>query len=340
MTLVKDIPKVDLHVHLEGTITPTMARHIAEKNKLRMPPMLLKVTSGHFTWPDNGTPQDALVSFLKVYDEATMVMRTEEDYTTITYDYLQRTAREGCIYAEIIISADHGRMIGLTYKEMVNAIAKGCEQAKKKYGIETRLLSACVRHFGPQRALDVAAETKAYKHPLVTGFTMAGDENTHKAADFLPAFEASGLANRNAHAGEAAGPQSIRDVMTHLKVRRFGHMVRAVEDEALIEELKAVNAVPEVCVSSNIALKIYDSYTTHPLRKLFDYGFKITLGSDDPSFFGTSIGREYRLAHENCKFKEEEMMQITRNALEEAFVDEETRGRLLSKLEPKKVKKA
>jgi adenosine deaminase len=260
-------------------------------------------------------------------------MRGAQDYTDVTYDYLKRSADEGCIYAEITISADHGTMVGLTYPQMLDAIAKGYEKAKAETGIEMRLISTCVRHYGPEGALKVGQLTKQNPHPLVTGFGMAGDETAFTIADFKPAYDASGLHYRTAHAGEATGPETVRQARDILKVRRFGHMVRAIEDPALMDEQKAINAVPEVCVSSNMALKVFKDYKSHPLRKFFDAGLKVTLGSDDPTFFRTSIGREYQIAQEKFGFTEKELVKLSRNAIEEAFVDDATRGKLLQRLE-------
>jgi adenosine deaminase len=123
--------------------------------------------------------------------------------------------------------------------------------------------------------------------------------------------------------------------METLDLRRFGHMVRAIEDQKLIKDLVAVNAVPEVCITSNIVLKVFNDVAAHPLRRMFDAGLKVTLGSDDPSFFRTSIGKEYQIAKEQLGFTDAELLKISRNAIEEAFVDEKTRKKLLKKLTPK-----
>lgn len=319
------VPKVDLHVHLEGTITPEMVVRLAGRNAIPVPEDLIE----NNRFRSGGD----LPAFLKAYDAATGVMKTAADYTDITHDFLKRAAFEGCIYAEITISADHGAMAGLSYPEMLEAIAAGYEKAEKETGIEARLISTCVRHYGPAAALNVGRLTRDHPHPLVTGFGMAGDENAYTPADFAPAFDASGLSSRTAHAGEAAGPDSIRAAREALKVRRFGHMVRAIEDPLLMQELKAAGAVPEVCVSSNLALGVFRDYAAHPLRKFFDAGLKVTLGSDDPAFFNTSIGREYALAREIFGFSEEELLRVSKNAIEEAFIDEDARRRLLAKLE-------
>jgi len=333
MADISKLPKVDLHVHLEGTITPAMVRKLAAKNGLEIPEGLFDAGGENFHWPDDGTPAGALIGFVEAYDKATSVMRGAEDFEAVTYDYLTRSAAEGCIYAEPIISADHGLMAGLTYPEMMAAITAGYERAKRETGIEARFIATCVRHYGAAAAIRVAEITRDNPHPLVTAFGMAGDENAGTVADFKAAYDIAALPHRNAHAGEAAGPDSIRAARELLGVRRFGHMVRAIEDAALIKEQLEINAVPEVCVSSNLCLKVYPDYASHPLRKFFDAGLKVTLGSDDPTFFATSIGREYQIAHDHFGFTEAELLQISRNAVEEAFCDEETRARLMQKIE-------
>ncbi len=331
---IPPVLKADMHVHLEGTITPAMVEKIARRNNIAVPAGLIR--NGKFTWADDGTAAGNLKGFVQAYDDATGVMKCAEDYTDITYDYLKRSADEGCIYAEIFISVDHGKMVGLAYPEMLAAIAKGYEKAKVETGMEARFISTCVRHYGPEAALRVAKITHDNPHPLVTGFGMAGDENAYTVADFKPAydaaFDAAALPFRTAHAGEAAGPQSVRDARDILKLRRFGHMVRAVDDPALIAEQKKINAVPEVCVSSNLALRAFKDYAAHPLRKFFDAGLKVVLGSDDPAFFNTGIGKEYAIAKEEFAFSDAELSRITRNAIEEAFIDDATRAKLLAKL--------
>ena len=329
----RDVAKADMHVHLEGTITPAMVRKIAARNGVSVPADLFDITGERFYWPDDGTAAGALKNFVQAYDLATSVMRTAQDYTDITYDYLCRSAAEKCIYAEIIISADHGAMVGLSYPQMLAAIEAGYLRAKSETGIEMRLISTCVRHYGAEAALRVAQITRDHPHVLVTGFGMAGDENAGTVADFAAPYDLSGLKFRNAHAGEAAGPKSVRAARDILNVRRFGHMVRAIEDVGLMSELVALKAVPEVCVSSNLVLKVYPNYAAHPLRRFFDIGLPVVLGSDDPTFFQTSIGREYQIAQEEFGFSDAELKQLTRHAITEAFLpDPQIRQRLLENI--------
>ncbi len=326
------LPKADMHVHLEGTITPDMAKKIAARNGVELAPDIVNAACETFQWVSDGGAAQSLVGFLKAYDAATSVMKQPQDYSDITYDYLSRVALEGCIYAELTISADHGAMVGLSYPEMLDAISIGIERAKNESGIEARMISTCVRHYGAAAALHVGQVTAQYPHPLVTGFGMAGDENAGTIADFKPAFDAAGKLGRTAHAGEASGPDTVRQARDILHLRRFGHMVRAIEDGNLMRELQSIRAVPEVCVSSNMALKVYPDYASHPLRRFFDMGLKVVLGSDDPSFFGSSIGQEYQIARDHFGFNTNELLRLTRHAIEEAFIDDATRQQLLKKL--------
>ena len=320
-------------MHLEGTLTPQMVKQLSDKNSIAVKDGLITPDGQSYHWEDDGTAQGGLIAFVNAYDDACAVMKTAQDYTDITYDYLIRAGHEGCIYVEFGISADHGAHLGLTYVQMVDAITAGCDKAKAETGIEARLISTCVRHYGAEASRKAGEITAANPHPLVTGFGMAGDENAGAVVDFKPAYAAAGNLKRTAHAGEAAGPDSVRAARDVLGCRRFGHMVRAVEDQQLWDELVAIKAVPEVCVSSNLFLKVYPDYKSHPLRRMFDSGLKVALGSDDPTFFRTSIGREYEIAQTEFGFSDAELLQLSRNAIEEAFVDETTRATLLAKID-------
>lgn len=326
------LAKADMHVHLEGTLRPEMMKRLAARNGVAIPSGLLDAEGDHFRWDSTGSARDSLISFVNAYDEAASVIKTAQDFTDITYDYLARAAGEGCIYSEITISADHGHAAGLSYPEMIAAIEAGCDQAKQETGIEARLISTFVRHYGATKCLNVGRETAAHPHRLVTALGIAGDENAGSFADFAPAFKAAGLKNRTIHAGEAAGYESVLDAIKTLSPQRIGHGVRLIESTAAMQQVKDANITLEVCVASNLAMRVFNDTAAHPLRRLYDFGLKITLGSDDPAFFGTSIGQEYTTAHEKFGFTLQELHGITRTAIDSAFVDDATRRRLHARL--------
>jgi adenosine deaminase len=310
---VDAIPKAELHVHLEGTATPDLVRRLAARNGVSLPEGLFR-DDETFAWTD-------FLDFLKAYDMAASVIRTGEDYRDITYEYLSACAAEGAVYVELIASLDHGAAVGLPDDEHVAGIAQGIDDAYAEHGIVGRILSSCVRNFGVPAAEDVARRTLALDHPYIVGWNMGGDEAGFPAEDFARAFATVAEAGLgcSVHAGEHAGPESVRAAVALPGVVRISHGVRAVEDPALVDELAARGIVLEVCPTSNVVLKVYDDYASHPLPALRAAGVPVTLGSDDPPYFGTSIGHEYAVAQERLGCSAEDLCSITDTALDAAF---------------------
>ena len=312
-TSVAEIPKAELHVHLEGTARPALVRRIAERNGLALPAGLMR-DDETFAWKD-------FLDFLQSYDMAASVIRTGEDYRDVTYEYLLSCAAEGAVYVELIASLDHGAAVGLPDDEHIAGIAQGIDDAYADHGIVGRILSSCVRNFGVESAEDVARRTLALDHPYIVGWNMAGDEAGHPPQPYARAFAMVAEAGLGCtvHAGEHAGPESVRAAMELPGVSRISHGVRAIEDPALVAELADRGLVLEVCPGSNVALGVFDSFAAHPLPKLHEAGVTITLGSDDPPYFATSIGHEYELAHEHLGCDLATLHTFTENALTAAF---------------------
>ena len=203
---IEALPKAELHVHIEGTISAVLAQKMAARKKITLPKELFSADGLQYNWQDDGTGASALLGFLKTYHAVTQAINGQDDYFEMTYDYLKRAAAEQCRYVEFIISNDHAKDAGLSYEEMVSAIVAGAQKAEADFGIACRLISSIVRDFGVEKARAAAQAVVDYPHPYVTGFTMAGNENAGTVLDFKPAFEMvreAGL-GLTAHAGEAA----------------------------------------------------------------------------------------------------------------------------------------
>lgn len=320
------IPKVELHCHFEGTITPLLMKKMAARNGLDLPDGLV-AEDGTYVWKN-------FLEFLKAYDGASSVIRTAEDYRDIAYEYLLSAAGEGAIYVEMFTSPDHAAEIGISYREMNSAISQGIDEAENKAGIIGRMITTCVRHLGPDNATKVAELVANNPHPYVVGFGMGGDEGQHTPIDFAPAFDRAFEAGLpcTVHAGEVVGAMSVEDALDALPVVRIGHGVRAIENTALVERLVEEGITLEVCPGSNLALGLYDDPGHHPLAALMAAGCKITLGSDDPPFFGTSIGREYERAKKDFGLSDDDLQTFSRTAIDAAFVDDATKANLRARL--------
>jgi adenosine deaminase len=313
-------------VHLEGTAPPDLIRRLAERNGMPVP-------EGVFATPHRFAYTDFL-DFLKTYDLAASVIRTGDDYRDVTYEYLAGCAREDAIYVELTASPDHAALVGLSDEEHLDGIARGIDDARAEHGIEGRILISAVRNFGVEQALRVARYAAERPHPYVVGFSMAGDEENYPAGDYAEAFEvvaAAGL-GCTVHAGEWAGADSVRAGI-ELPVTRIGHGVRAIEDPALVEELADRGIVLECCPTSNVVLKAFPSYAEHPLPRLRAGGVKVTLGSDDPPYFGASIGGEYAVCRDHFGYDDETLRDITRTAIEAAFCEATLKNHLIRQLE-------
>jgi adenosine deaminase len=319
------LPKAELHVHLEGTATPDLVRRIAERNGLEVP-------EGVFAAPDRFAWRDFL-DFLNTYNMVCSVIRTGADYRDITYEYLAGCAQDGAIYVELTASIDHSRIAGIGDAEHWEGIAAGIDDARRDHGIEARILSVAVRNYGVERAIEIAELTAARPHPYLVGFSLAGDEAGYPPEPFIEAYrvaEKAGL-GCTVHAGEWAGAASVRGAL-ELPVTRISHGVRAIEDPELVAELARRGITLEVCPTSNVVLGVFATYEDHPFLALRAAGIPLTLGSDDPPYFGASVGGEYAVAREHFGLGDAELVAITRNAVEASFAEPELRSKLLTLL--------
>jgi adenosine deaminase len=319
------LPKAELHVHLEGTAPPHLVRRIAERNGLHVP-------DGVFASPDRFAWRDFL-DFLQTYDMAASVIRTGEDYRDITYEYLSACATEGAIYVELIASPDHAALVGVSDREHLEGIAAGIDAARAEHGIEARILLTCIRNFGVEQALRIARHAAERPHPYVVGFQMAGDEAGYPPGPFAEAYAIAAAAGIgcSVHAGEWAGAESVRAAL-ELPVTRLGHGVRAIEDPALVAEIAERGIVLECCPTSNVALGVFESFEAHPLPALRAAGVRVTLASDDPPYFGASVGGEYAVAGRRFGMSDAELREVTRTAIEASFAEPALRAALLERL--------
>jgi adenosine deaminase len=229
-------------------------------------------------------------------------------------------------------SPERPAALGIAYNAWLEALEGGIDRARRDFGIEGRIIIICIRHLGPERALAMARAMVAEPHHYVVGFGMGGDEAQFTPADFAPAYQ---LAHDKGfgctvHAGEVLGPESVWAAINDLPVTRIGHGVRSADDPALMAELVRRGIVLEVCPGSNVALGLYPDRESHPLHRLIEAGVRVTLNSDDPPFFHTTLGEEY----DKAGLGEAALRGIARTAIEASFADEATKQRLLREIGP------
>jgi adenosine deaminase len=317
--------KAELHCHIEGAAVPELVIRQARKYGTDFSPF---IENGSFVWHD-------FSSFLAAYDFSASLFRTEDDYALLADHYLTSLARDGAIYSEIFISPDHAAKAGLSPKAYTDALGEGIERAKAKTGIEGRMIVTGVRHAGVDFVEQAARFAARCRHKLVTGFGLAGGERIGDVEDYVRAFEIAREAalGITIHAGELMGWESVAAALDHIRPSRIGHGVRAIENPDLVRRIAAEGVVLECCPGSNIALGIYAGFADHPFPALKAAGCKVTLGSDDPPYFRTSLRPEYDNAARHFSLDEKALAGITRAAIQAAFVDKKTRATLLARLD-------
>jgi len=323
------IKKAELHVHLEGTITPTLAHALAKRNHLTIPEGLIAADGQSYLSRD-------FLHFLQVYDTLAALIKTPRDYYDITFDYLRANALENTIYVEMMYSPDHAEQVsGIPSIEHLYAIQEAIDDAKAQFGIVGRIILTAVRHFGAEASVRVAREFTKASAPCVTGFGLGGDEINFPPKLFKEAYLIAADAGLSCtvHAGEFAPASGMLEALEHLPIQRIGHGVQAIHSPETMRVLKERNIALEICPSSNITLGLFSDFKSHPFPKFLEAGINVSINSDDPPFMSTTLAKEYALTQRAYNYSDEEMEAITAMAIESAFVDEATKEELRAKLQ-------
>jgi adenosine deaminase/aminodeoxyfutalosine deaminase len=318
---ILSLPKAELHLHLEGSIDP---------------PTLLELRTLH---GKNSTLEEIeqlyryenFTGFLMAFKTVTDDLQTPEDFELITYRLMEKLKAENVQHAEVYVSVG----VCLWRKQDFAAIFEGMERGRARgerdFGVSLLWIFDAVRQFGTDKAQHVAELAVRYHGPSVVGFGIGGDELKAPPEFFrdVYAYAADHGLRLTVHAGESAGPESIWGAL-NLRAERIGHGLTAGQDPELVEELSRRQVPVEICLTSNLRTGCCPSVAEHPVRNYFDQGIMITLNSDDPAMFGTSLSREYQLAQDKFGFTDEHLRELARNSFEASFLPAERKVNFLN----------
>jgi adenosine deaminase len=322
------MPKAELHVHLEGSILPQTLLELAQRNHVSLPADDEAGLEMLYRFRD-------FSQFLDTYLLITKCLRTADDYRMIAYEYGRECARQNIRYSEVTFTIlTNTSLTGLSWQEILHGLNAGREQAHIDFGVWWQWVFDIVRN-EPDTQREVLDITLAARDLGVIALGLGGQEAGFPPELFVDTFtraESEHL-HRVPHAGEISGPQSVWSAIKLLHAERVGHGVRSIEDTGLIEYL-ATNAIPlEICPSSNICLKVYPDFAHHPLRKLWDVGLLLTIGSDDPPMFGTDLNNEYQVLINEFDFTHSELEQISLNAIHASFLSQGEKRKLVQEFQ-------
>lgn len=310
-------PKIELHVHLEGTVRPETLLEIARRNGYALPVDSVEGVRALYEYRD-------FAHFIEVFMLTSAALEREDDFRQITVEYAEEAARHGAVYLEAIFAL--GLWRGLDSDIVFSGVCDGAAEARDRYGIEIRLTPDIARVYSLDEALQVVRYAIKYRDRGVVGVGLGGPEAEHPPEPYAPAFDlarSEGLASVP-HAGEHAGPSSIRGALDALGAHRIRHGIRAIDDPQLVRELADRRVVLDVCPISNVRTRAVPSLSRHPLPELVAAGVVCSLSTDDPAMFGTDLSTEYAAASELGL----EPRSFYEAGLEGALCDEPTRSRL------------
>jgi len=317
------VPKVELHVHLEGAIPLPALAELALKYGER-DAADIEALRERFRFRD-------FAHFIDTWVWKNGLLRELDDFSFIAEAVARDLAAQRVLYAELFYSPPDFAKRGLEAGGITEAVRKGFDRVD---GIELRLVADLVRDFGPVRAARTLEEIAEARSLGVIGIGIGGSEHEFPPEPFAMVFErARELGFRtSAHAGEAAGADSVRGAVDALRVDRVGHGTRAVEDPALVAELKARRIPLEMCPISNVRTRVVPDLAAHPIRDFFDAGLLVTVNTDDPAMFQTSLANEYRELARVHGFTFDEIRRLIESAVAASWLDDEGKARLLEKL--------
>ncbi|MEP1340600.1 MAG: adenosine deaminase [Ekhidna sp.] len=311
-------PTVDLHCHLRGAMLPSLALKLAKESDIKLPPNL-----GLYGYKFTGFDE-----FLSLYDQIGRVVQTASSLKEIAYAYLCYVSVNGTKYVEFMISPTHSMANGVPFSAQIAAISEAIEQAKSECNVTGCIIITCVRHRGPEDALETAKMATELKNCHIRGFGLTGNEREYDIEVFKEAFLIAGSfgLGLTAHAGEWLPAKTVLRAVNQLNLARVGHGISVTSDQDILAEMAERNIGFEICLSSNVQLGASESYATHPVRKMIDAGCRITFSTDDPAYFNTTPAQEMCFAIQHLKLTEEEQRKTFDDSVEMAFCCEKTKA--------------
>jgi aminodeoxyfutalosine deaminase len=335
------LPKAELHLHLEGSVDPLTLSQLSEKHHTPFPwssnrykplpdshrPLTIAQAAALYNYAD-------FTGFLMAFKSVTERLRDPEDFELITYRLVEKLAAQGCLHAEVFVSVGVIFWRGQEFDPLFAGMERGRLRAEKDFGTSLYWIFDAVRHFGPEEGEKVLAKALQLQTANIIGIGIGGDERLAGPELFEQVYAKAahhGL-RLSVHAGETVGPASIYGALDVLKAERIGHALHAGQDPALIERLVRDQVPLELCVTSNLRTSCCAEVSAHPLRRYFDAGALVTLNTDDPEMFQTTLVREYQLAQDAFGFTNEELQQLAANSFRASWLPEERKRELLNLL--------
>lgn len=323
---LRNLPKVELHLHIEGSLEPELMFALAQRNGIELPYATVQEAKDAYHFND-------LQGFLNLYFQGMNVLRHEEDFYDLAMDYFKRARKEGVVHIDMHFDPQAHMQRGVPLEVVMSGLIKAKQEAEANLDLSIGMIMAFLRDRPADEALHVLEQAAPY-WKMLDAIGLDSAEQNNPPVKFVEVFKRAkqlGLVCV-AHAGEEGPAEYIKEALDELGVQRIDHGVRCLESDEVVERLRSKQIVLTVCPLSNVSLKVVDDLRDHPLPQLLAEGLKVTISSDDPAYFGGGMLANHTACAEAFSWNESVFRQLTKNAIDEAFTTHDRREELLARL--------
>lgn len=324
---ITNIPKAELHLHIEGTFEPELMFEIAMRNKLKLKYNSVDELKAAYQFNN-------LQEFLDIYYSGANVLIEEQDFYDLTWAYLQKIHSQNVVHTEIFFDPQSHTARGIPFSKVITGIHRALKDGQKTLGISSKLIVSFLRHLSEDAAFETLGDALQYKN-WISAVGLDSSEMGHPPSKFRRVFEKARQEGflLVAHAGEEGPPEYVWEALELLHVSRIDHGNRSLEDTALVDDLVRRKMPLTVCPLSNLKLKVVKDLARHPIAEMLEKGMLVTVNSDDPAYFGGYINDNYLAVAHALHLTKEQIMKLAKNSIEASFLDPELKLRLIEKVD-------
>jgi adenine deaminase len=321
------IPKAELHLHIEGTLEPELMFEIALRNRKKIRYKSVDELRKAYNFSN-------LQDFLDIYYEGAGILREEQDFYDMTWAYLRKAHSQNVLHTEIFFDPQTHTDRGIEFSTIIGGISRALKESHEILGMSTGLIMCFLRHLDEESAMKTIDQAVKYKE-LITAVGLDSSEIGNPPSKFEHVFERARKEGflTVAHAGEEGPAAYVGEAIDLLKISRLDHGNNSLDDEKIVHELVSRKIPLTICPLSNLKLKVVQNLEHHPLREMLDKGLLVTVNSDDPAYFGGYVNENYLEISRALDLSEEEIVKLARNSFLASFMDEETRQKMISRVE-------
>jgi len=325
-SFIQNLPKAELHLHIEGTLEPELLFKIAKRNNIDLKYKTINELKEAYNF-------NCLQDFLDIYYQGASVLIKEQDFYDLTYSYLQKCANQNVRHTEIMFDPQTHTERGVSFKTVILGISKAVEDAHTNLGVTAFLIMSYLRHLSEEKAFETLRQSLPFKDKI-KAVGLDSSELGNPPSKFKEVYKASIEAGYIpvAHAGEEGPSDYVWEALNLLQIRRIDHGNNSLQDDKLINEIKKRDIALTVCPLSNTALQVVDDLKNHPLKKMLELGLKVTINSDDPAYFGGQVNKNYIEIQKALNLTKQDLYQLAKNSFKYSFLNEDKKQKYINEL--------